>query len=84
MTYLVAFYSTTNVCANISGLKWIVEQHVSLLFCKLTIFHTCTHDMEPCYVCVCVCVCVCVYVYIQGVPGGKVNILGGGSMDYSE
>ena len=27
-----------------------------------------------------VCVCLC----IQGVSGGIVNILGGGSMDYSE
>ena len=44
--------------------------------------------------CVCVCVCVCVYIYIyiyiyiytyiHGVSGGIVNILGGGSMDYSE
>jgi len=25
-----------------------------------------------------------IYVYIQGVSGGIVNILGGGSMDYSE
>jgi hypothetical protein len=24
------------------------------------------------------------YIYIQGVSGGIVNILGGGSMDYSE
>ena len=44
-------------------------------------------------VCVCVFVCsVCMYVYmlytyiffIQGVSGGIVNILGDGSMDYSE
>ena len=41
-------------------------------------------------VCVCVCVCVCIYIYIyiyiymQVVSGGKVNILGGGSMDYFE
>jgi hypothetical protein len=32
----------------------------------------------------CVCVCVCVCVYTQGVSGGIVNILGGGSMDYAE
>jgi hypothetical protein len=25
-----------------------------------------------------------IYIYIQGVLGGIVNILGGGSMDYSE
>jgi hypothetical protein len=25
-----------------------------------------------------------IYIYIQGVSGGIVNILGGGSMDYSE
>jgi len=25
-----------------------------------------------------------IYVYIQGVSGGIVNILGGGSMEYSE
>jgi hypothetical protein len=25
-----------------------------------------------------------IYVCIQGVSGGRVNILGGGSMDYSE
>jgi hypothetical protein len=30
-----------------------------------------------------VCVCVCVHA-IQGVPGGKVNILGGHSVGYSE
>jgi len=48
MTYLVAPYSVMNVYANISGVKWIVEQHVSLLFYKFAIFHTCTHDMEPC------------------------------------
>ena len=37
-------------------------------------------------VCVCVwCVwCVCVCVCVQGVSGGTVNILGGGSMDYSQ
>jgi len=43
------------------------------------------------YVCmyICVCVCVCVYTHThththtQGVSGGIVNILGGGSMDYS-
>jgi len=29
-------------------------------------------------------VCVCVCIYIQGVSGGIVNILGGGSMDCSE
>ena len=28
--------------------------------------------------------CVCMCMYIQGVSGGIVNILGGGSMDYSE
>ena len=40
---------------------------------------------EP-YVCmyVCVCVCIYIYIYIQGVSGGIVNILGGGSIDYSE
>jgi hypothetical protein len=32
----------------------------------------------------CVCVCVYIYIYIQGVSGGIVNILGGGSMDCSE
>ena len=38
------------------------------------------------------CVCVYIYIYIytytyiysQGVSGGIVNVLGGGSMDYSE
>ena len=25
-----------------------------------------------------------IYIYIQGVSGGIVNVLGGGSMDYSE
>jgi len=40
--------------------------------------------------CVCVCVCICMYVYIyiythtQGVPGGKVNILGGHSIGHSK
>jgi len=34
--------------------------------------------------CVCVCVYAYIYIYIQGVSGGIVNILGGGSMDYSE
>ena len=36
------------------------------------------------YVCVCVCVCVCMNVYTQGVPGGKVNILGGHSIGHSK
>jgi len=36
------------------------------------------------YICVCACVCMRIYIYIQGVSGGIVNILGGGSMDYSE
>ena len=27
---------------------------------------------------------VCLYAYMQGVSGGIVNILGGGSVDYSE
>jgi len=36
------------------------------------------------YMYVCVCVCVHIYIYIQGVSGGIVNILGGGSMNYSE
>ena len=32
-----------------------------------------------------VCMCIYVYtVYIQGVSGGIVNNLGGGSMEYSE
>ena len=30
-----------------------------------------------------VCVCVYVRMHIQGVSGGIVNILGGGSMEYS-
>jgi hypothetical protein len=50
MTYLVALYSVMNVYANISVVKWIVEQHVIILFYKLTVFHTNTHDMEPCYI----------------------------------
>jgi hypothetical protein len=29
-------------------------------------------------------VCVCVCARVQSVSGGIVNILGGGSMDYSE
>jgi hypothetical protein len=38
------------------------------------------------YVCMCArtYVCVYIYTYIQGVSGGIVNILGGGSMDYFE
>jgi hypothetical protein len=36
------------------------------------------------YVCVCVCMYVCMCVYIQGVPGGKVNILGGHSIGHSK
>ena len=31
-----------------------------------------------------VCVCVYIHMHIQGVVGGIVNILGGGSMDNSE
>jgi hypothetical protein len=30
------------------------------------------------------CILFYVYIYTQGVSGGTVNILGGGSMDYSE
>jgi hypothetical protein len=38
------------------------------------------------YVCVCVYICIYIYIYIyiQGVSRGTVNLLGGGSMDYSE
>ena len=32
----------------------------------------------------CKYVCFCVYTYIQGVSGGIVNVIGGGSMDSSE
>ena len=32
----------------------------------------------------CVCIYIYIYIYIQGVSEGIVNILGGGSMDYSE
>jgi len=31
-----------------------------------------------------VCMCIYIYIYIQGVSGGIVNILRGGSMNYSE
>jgi len=48
MTYFLELYSVMNVCASISDVKWEVEQQLSLLFHKPTIFHTCTHDMEPC------------------------------------
>jgi len=54
MTYLLALYSVMNVYANISDVKWEVEQHVSLLFYIPTIFHTCTHNMELCYIYVCI------------------------------
>jgi len=30
------------------------------------------------------CIIIIIMLYIQGVSGGIVNILGGGSMDYSE
>jgi hypothetical protein len=36
--------------------------------------------MCVCVLNICVCVCVCVCVYFQGVSGGILNILGGGSM----
>jgi hypothetical protein len=35
-------------------------------------------------VCVCVCVYVCVCVCIEGVPGGKVNVLGGHCIGHSK
>jgi preprotein translocase subunit SecG len=35
------------------------------------------------YMCVCICVCMCI-IYIQGVSGGIINILEGGSTEYSE
>jgi hypothetical protein len=50
MTYLLVLYSVMNVNANVSDVKWKLEQHVSLLFYKPTMFHTCTHDKEPCYI----------------------------------
>jgi len=60
---------------------------------NMGIFHNYVrHSSDLVCVCVCVCVCVyvcmyvcvCIYIYVQGVSGGIVNILGGGSMDYSE
>jgi hypothetical protein len=48
-------------------------------------------NVRMCYVCLYLYISMCMYVlrlhaymYIQGVSGGTVNILGGGSMDYSE
>jgi len=35
-------------------------------------------------VCVCIYIYIYIYIYIQGVSGEIVNILGGGSMYYSE
>jgi hypothetical protein len=32
----------------------------------------------------CLCVCMCLYAYIQGVPGGKISILGGHSIGHSK
>ena len=53
------FISVMNVCVSISDVKLEVEQHVSLLFHKPTIFHTCTHDMEP-----------SIYIYIRSTKLG--------------
>jgi len=36
------------------------------------------------YIHIYIYLCVYIYMYIQGVSGRIVNILGGGSMDYSE
>ena len=36
------------------------------------------------YIYIYIYICMYVYMYIQGVSGGILNILGGGSMDYSK
>ena len=45
-------------------------------------------SLQRTHVCVCVraraCECACICIHIQDVSGGIVNVLEGGSMDYSE
>ena len=61
------------------GKLFTIYNHSDQLFYTTDFEGLIKHDFAKC-----VCMCIYVCVYIQGVSGGIVNILGGGSMDYSE
>jgi len=56
-----------------------ISVEAQIHFCFITVIHT-----ELLIENTTSCCLIYIYKYIQSVSGGTVNILGGGSMDYSE